>query len=353
MINEFGINEPKKANPLMGYARKPVLSVKLPTNGSWYDNDMIEYNALGEVEIMPMLPSDELMLLNPYELVSGNAIVEMIKSCCPSIKDPKKLYYPDVNVILLGIKKASYGDEIKQNGICPHCLAKMRETEHKVVTEYLIENYSNKTVGDNELHEAYRNCKSKVKEQVAQLERDNEIVSHSQEFIYSIDAFLETMTYLPKEKIIETRDGLKIYLTPYKFSDKVIIANQELKKEKFVGMLRSIDTQNVLTDDQQEEKGNEFRKAFGDLVAELNIVLTSCIKYIKTPNDEIVDDKEFIKEYIINTDPQVYTDILGGIEELNKCGITDTVDMECELCHTKWSDKFYGFNQSDFFGISS
>ena len=118
------MTEMMNVNPLMDFARKTECSVKLPSQGLWYDEDAIEFNAIGEVDIMPMLPNDEMKIVNPETLISGDAIISVIKSCCPGIKKPEELYYPDVNVLLLGIKKATYGDELIQNSVCPKCWEK-------------------------------------------------------------------------------------------------------------------------------------------------------------------------------------------------------------------------------------
>ena len=43
----------------------------------------------------------------------------------------------------------------------------------------------------------------------------------------------------------------------------------------------------------------------------------------------------------------------SAIDELNGYGIPQKLDLECECCGHKWEEKFYGYNMSDFFGISS
>ena len=94
------------SNPLMQFARRPELSVKLPSNGNWYEEGFIDYTMSGEVEVYPMLPKDELALMNPDGLLSGQSNVSLIKSCVPAVKNPEKLLYPDLNVLLLAILKA-------------------------------------------------------------------------------------------------------------------------------------------------------------------------------------------------------------------------------------------------------
>jgi hypothetical protein len=55
-------------NPLLDFARKVELSIKLPSNGNWYEEGTIDYTLGGEVEVYPMLPKDELALMNPASI---------------------------------------------------------------------------------------------------------------------------------------------------------------------------------------------------------------------------------------------------------------------------------------------
>ena len=126
-------------NPLMQFARRPELSVRLASNPCWYNTGFIEYTMNGEVEVYPMLPKDELSLYNPDALLSGQAMVGLIKSCCPSVLNPEKLYFPDANILLLAIKKATYGNEHKQSHRCPECYRKMEEIRlQKYMAEKLV-----------------------------------------------------------------------------------------------------------------------------------------------------------------------------------------------------------------------
>ena len=83
------MTEMMNVNPLMDFARKTECSVKLPSQGLWYDDDAITFNAIGEVDIMPMLPNDEMKVVNPETLISGDSIISLIRSCCPGIKNLK------------------------------------------------------------------------------------------------------------------------------------------------------------------------------------------------------------------------------------------------------------------------
>lgn len=72
-------------NPLSDYFRKPETTVVLPA-GKWYAFGDIEFVNGNEVPVYSMLPAEEIMMINPEALVSGVAIIEILKSCCPSVK---------------------------------------------------------------------------------------------------------------------------------------------------------------------------------------------------------------------------------------------------------------------------
>lgn len=73
-----------KSNPLAGYFRKPELYVQIPTAGAF--NPEIEKTVLDEIGILPMTAIDEISMTNPDALLNGEAFVELIKSCVPTIR---------------------------------------------------------------------------------------------------------------------------------------------------------------------------------------------------------------------------------------------------------------------------
>jgi hypothetical protein len=60
-----------------------------------------------------------------------------------------------------------------------------------------------------------------------------------------------------------------------------------------------------------------------------------------------------ILEFISQTPSNVVNEINEKIHDLNDIGLPKELEYECECCHHQWKDKFFGFNQSDFFVIGS
>ena len=109
-------------NPLSAYFRAPKLYTKLPSGGQFYDEGIIDADAVNEeLAIYPMTTKDELLLKNPDALLNGEAVSSLIKSCVPQIKKPKKLYSADVDALLIAIRGASSGDDVDVAAKCPKC----------------------------------------------------------------------------------------------------------------------------------------------------------------------------------------------------------------------------------------
>lgn len=112
---------PENTNPLTSYFRAPGLHVKLPTGGAFLPEAEFDPTLAGDLPVYPMRSADELLLKSPDALMSGHAIVNLIKSCVPGIRDPKKISTPDLDVLLLAIRAATFGDSMDIDVPCPSC----------------------------------------------------------------------------------------------------------------------------------------------------------------------------------------------------------------------------------------
>lgn len=111
----------KAGNPLAGYFRKPGLHVKLPSGGAYLPKGAVELTMTGEVPVYPMRAADELLMKSPDALMSGYAIEKLVESCVPAIKTPRLISTPDLDVLLLAIRAASYGEKMEIEVACPKC----------------------------------------------------------------------------------------------------------------------------------------------------------------------------------------------------------------------------------------
>ena len=108
-------------NPLKQYFRIPSIYIKLPIGYKNYPTGTIEVPDSGELPVYPMTAIDEITVNTPDALFNGSAIVELIKSCVPNIKDPWKLLSVDLDAVLIAIKSAAGGNDMEVESTCPAC----------------------------------------------------------------------------------------------------------------------------------------------------------------------------------------------------------------------------------------
>src|SRR6056300_731655 len=98
---------------LSKYKRQPKIYLKRPSGGKWYPKNPMEKSGSGELPIYSMTARDELMIKTPDALMSGEATVEVINSCCPLIDDPWTMPAIDLDAILISIRIATYGEKME------------------------------------------------------------------------------------------------------------------------------------------------------------------------------------------------------------------------------------------------
>jgi len=108
-------------NPLKQYFRRPEIYLKLPSGGNFYPAGSIDLPENKEIPIYPMTAIDEITSKTPDALFNGTAVVEIIKSCVPNIKDPWSIPSIDLDPILVAIRAASNGNLLEIESTCPSC----------------------------------------------------------------------------------------------------------------------------------------------------------------------------------------------------------------------------------------
>lgn len=308
-------------NPLLEFARKPELSIKLPSNGNWYPDNMIDYTSNGEVEVYPMLPKDELLLMNPDSLLSGQANIKLLESCVPAVKHPENLLYPDANVLFLAIQKATYGDNLVMEVTCPEC--------------------QKRAIALND------------KEKIEEAEKSGELIIHPQEMEYSITDILNSITYLDEEYFMKLDNGLTIYFQPNTLGDKIDYGLMNFNQEKIIKSYNEYNFEESIENEEKRYIMNEVTNCYYKMNEIGNKLITSCICRIKLPDETFINDKKMIYEFVTNTKSSIITELHKKIKELNNIGLPEKLTYRCNCCDYTWEDKFYGFNQVDFFGIGS
>lgn len=279
-----------KQNPLSGHFRTTKFHITLPSNSSMYPDGTIEYTEDGEIGIMGMTSRDEMGIKNPDALLNGEAIINLLKSCVPAIRQPKKLIANDIDACLLAIRHASYGDNLDIKVDCPEC------------------------------------------------KKENT-------FAINITQSLATIVPLKEEYFLETDGGIRIYVKPMDFPLLVKTLRQQFEQEKIINASQNT----VITDDARMALFSKTIKNISDMAQE---IILGCVAKILIINDGIeVTDKDHIKEFIGNIEKDIIESINELINEINNSGVKKTMNAECQHCPHKWETSI-DFNPLTFFSQS-
>ena len=107
-------------NPLTKYFRQPKIYLSLPSGGAYYPPGSLQGDP-SKLPVFGMSAMDEIMFKTPDGLFSGEASIQVIKSCIPSITSPWFIPSIDLDAIFLGIRIATYGEIMPSSFQCSKC----------------------------------------------------------------------------------------------------------------------------------------------------------------------------------------------------------------------------------------
>lgn len=276
-------------NPLSKFYRSVAISVPIPSRGLYYEDGTVEMNSDGEVAIYPMTAQDELMLQNPDALLSGEAVISVIKSCVPGIKHPKKLLSCDIDVLMIAIRVASYGDTASMDSKCPKCF-------------------------------------------------------HSNTFSLNLDTLLNHSEKLEDSYEIVVQDELTVFVTPGRFENTVKQQKAAFQNTKLEQAITNPD----LTDEQRMKILSQVFAQVSKVNYEL--ILDSIDKVVFTDEEgELVEikSKNHIGDWLKNIDKHTIGAIEDKLIEVNRIGIEKTLTATCEECEHVWETNIE-FNPVNF-----
>jgi hypothetical protein len=270
---EMQNTEVKQSNPLSGYFRQPKIWIKLPSSGRFYTAGSLDKSVTDEYPVFAMTAKDELLFKTPDALLSGQSTVEVIKSCIPAIKEPWGMPAIDVDMCLIAIRLATYGENMELTVTCPSC---------KEENDYLM----NLRIWLNQF--------------------DN--------FIYedSVDV-----------------DPLTVKIRPYSYHEVTKASLQTLEQQKLV----QIATDDSLSD---EDKIQKFQTGFIKLTDLTVNLIAGCITRIETPQGAVSDAAQ-IKEFIDNAPRDVFEKVHAHITEIKHKIELKPQEMKCVHCEHQFT----------------
>jgi hypothetical protein len=245
--------QPPKQNPLMQYMRQPKIYIKLPSNGTFWEEGSIQIPESGEIPVYSMTAKDELTFKTPDALMNGQGVVDVIQSCIPAIKDAWKMPTLDIDAILIAIRIATYGNDMEISHQVPNT---EEWTEHVVNLNSCLD-------------------------QIFQNTTWNEEVAINDE----LTCFIRPLTYNHMTKTsLKTFEAQKIMQ---------VINNDEISDEQKLAL---------------------FNKSFGTMTDITVQLIADSIYAIKTP-EVVVEDPAFIYEFVQKADKDVFEKIQNRINE--------------------------------------
>jgi len=267
-----------KANPLSKYFRKPTIYVQIPTGGRF--NPEIDKTILDEIPIMPMTAIDEISMSNPDELLNGEALVNLITSCVPTIPEPRNLCNIDADFLYLAIKHATYGKNIEHTHTCSNC---------EEQADYNID----------------------------------------------INSILDKFPEIHEVEPVEYKD-LKIYVHPPKMESMTRMALIEVEQTRILEAIADTGDESITEIELAKQFALSFRK-----VSKQNVnLLIEAIDRIETL-DEVVTDKDTILEFMDNCETKVIARINDQITKVNnRPKDLTTFEFTCDACDNKEKVRF-------------
>lgn len=282
--------KPLTPNPLQKYFRQPKIYIQLPSQGKYYPVGSIDIPENGQFPVYPMTARDEIMMKTPDALVNGETTVSVIQSCMPNIKNAWDVPNIDLDVILVAIRIASYGETMEVGINVP-------------------------------------------------------VTKEERTYDLNLVQMMDTMTSVQYENSVII-DDLTVHIKPLTYRDFTQTSMKTYEEQKIFNILNNDDI-------STEEKLAKFNASFRKLTDLTIVTLEKSVQRISGDGFEVTDPMH-IREFVDNADKSVFKKIIDHIEEqkdkfsIKPIKITATPE-EVELGVPETYEVPFSFDPSVFF----
>lgn len=256
----------QSVNPLQKYFRQPKIYVQLPSKGLYYQPGTLigDYT---NVPVFAMNGMDEILYKTPDALFSGEATVKVIESCCPFVKDAAQMPSIDVDLLIIAIRIATFGDILPYKKICPSC---------------------------------------------------------GEENSYDVDlkGYIDYFNGLKYDNKIQIGD-LTITIRPLTYKELTEVNLENFKMQKTLVQLKDIDDEAV-----RQEQIDQVYRTLADVQTSIFI---KSIETVQIP-EGVVDEKEWIAEWVQNSDRDLFEQIKKKLEENKNSWQLPKQPVKCSAC---------------------
>lgn len=242
-----------QANPLSMYMRQPKIYIRLPSGGNYWPTGSLDISENGEYSVYSMTAKDELLLKIPDALMNGQAVTDVIQHCIPNIKNAWHVPAIDLDVILIAIRLATYGE---------------------MMTVPV-------TVGDS-------------------LQLDYQV-----DLRVVMDQLLNQISWDP---IVPISDELTVFVKPVDYKSITKSAIQSFETEKIIQMVNNDKI-------SEEDKVKLFQESFKKISDATLGSVSGSISRIDSNNGS-TDNPQHIQEFVDNIDKEIFNKIQTHLEIL-------------------------------------
>jgi hypothetical protein len=275
-------------NPLRQFFRQPAIYIRLPSDGKFWAPSSLAMPENRELPVYPMTAIDEITYRTPDALFNGEAVVSVIQSCIPNIRDAWQMPAVDVDTILVAIRIASYGHELELGSTCTSC-----GHDHDIMLDLRV-----------------------VMERLRSADYVGSIVS----------------------------SGLELSFQPLTYRQLTLNSLRQFEQQKVMNVLPD-------TEMPEEEKIQRLQAAIRQLTELTVITLADCISMIKA-DSIMVTEKTHIVEFLRNCDSRVFGQIREHITSLREQSDIRPIDLECPACKHQYQQPFSLDQSNFFVGAS-
>jgi hypothetical protein len=242
-------------NPLASFMRQPKIYIRLPSNGDFWPAGSLQISETGEYPVYSMTAKDELMLKVPDAVMSGQAVVDVIQHCVPNIKNAWYMPNIDLDVVLIAIRLATYGEKMTT----PITFGEDIEMEYSVDLRQVM------------------------------------------------DDLISTITWNP---VVPINENLTVFVKPMTYKQ---ISESALKTFETQKIMQIVNNDGL----SEEDRLKLFKESFSKLTElTLGMVRASIVKIDSSEGS--TEDPKFISEFIDNVDKEIFNKIQEHLDMLRE-----------------------------------
>jgi RNase P subunit RPR2 len=225
-----------------------------------------------ELPVLPMTAIDEITYRTPDALFNGSAVVNVVQSCIPNIRNAWKMPGSDLNAILIAIRIASYGANMDVETTCTSC-------------------------------------------------------GHTDDYTVSLNSILDSM---PKSNFAESvkQGDLEIYFKPVDYETQNQINLLQFEQQRILQQIQDVDQ-------PEDQKMKILNNALHEITKLTVRAINSSISGIRTPA-ALVSNQQHIEEFLNNCDRALFVKIRDHAIKLKTDSELPPLKLTCSECNHQY-----------------